>query len=214
MKVRISQTSAWVFRRAVIRIRGLDRGIAEDFKPFVIVVGQKRQKKSADRMYAEIPRNITDAKAPVGRAVVVVRTYRSLQWIRMSSSPAFVFGQQVVRSAASFKLQDVKEIAVNDWVSRRQFDRPPVIFDGLLDPAQFFERIGEIVAGLRRLSATIEGPLESASTDSSIRPISKSVLARLLWAPFISGLRRIASRQAATDSSNRPHSRRALLRLQ
>ncbi len=74
-------------------VGGIDRGVAEDFEGFVVVVGEEREHESADSVGAEVGRDVADAETAVGIAIVFVRADQGFQRRGKFCGPDSVLGQ-------------------------------------------------------------------------------------------------------------------------
>ena len=75
------------------RVRPRGARVADDLEELVVVRFQKRQQEPADRMLAQVRRNITDAQAPLRRGLVVVGPNRLGQGLGIPPAPASVLFQ-------------------------------------------------------------------------------------------------------------------------
>ena len=129
----------------------------------MVMRGEDRQDKSADRMCVEVGRNITDPKPAIGIAVIFVRADQRLERMCVPLGPATELGEQFGLAATGVEVERIEEVAVDDGIGRRYFDGPPERGNGLLKLPFFLQDGAKIADRFGIIGFQLNGALEGGS---------------------------------------------------
>jgi hypothetical protein len=112
-----------------------DIRITKHLELIAMVLAQQREKIEAEGVGAKIRRNVPDAEAPAGCALVRVRPDALCEWRRVLLAPAHVLGVNPLRIDVGIVIQGKNQIAMGARIPRIQIARVPKTGDGFVDSA-------------------------------------------------------------------------------
>lgn len=131
-------------------------GVTEYLNQIVIVIVEKRQEKSADRVIAEVGGDIANANPPLGRGIVGVFGVR-LEMVCVAVIPLTMRVKDCGRVVGGMIMEGVDPVAVDGSMVWLECESAIVRGDGLVELRLFPQDIAQIVEGIGEVGLDLKG---------------------------------------------------------